>query len=93
MSTELAYRRLTVTSHGGILLPGASHNTNANGHILSVNHDIHICPIEHHGVNIVIATGFAKANGINLTRVTDRCTCGAIVGNNTTKDIKTDGEK
>lgn len=92
MSTEFAYRKLTVSTHGGILVPGISHITKANGIVLSAHYDLHICPLKKHGVTMVMSSGFAKTNGINLTRVGDMCGCGAMIGNATSRNIKTDGE-
>jgi uncharacterized Zn-binding protein involved in type VI secretion len=79
---KLSYRGAS-TDHGGIILPGIPHNVNVDvggGPVqASLDLDPHACPIPGHGVNYVIATGFAKFNGIKHTRVGDSCACGATV--------------
>ena len=81
-SQKLSYRGAT-TSHGGTILPGVAHNVlfDVNGvpTPASLDNDPHACPVEGHGINYVIATGFAKFNGIKHTRVGDSCACGAVV--------------
>jgi uncharacterized Zn-binding protein involved in type VI secretion len=69
------------TSHGGVIAGGISRNVyvdvGGSKTLASINGDIHVCP--RHGVNCVIATGFAKFNEIRHTRVGDSCACGAAV--------------
>lgn len=78
---KMSYR-LAVTSHGGIILGGISHNVKVSvGGLLeaSVDMDLHICPLRFHGVNHVIASGFANFQGIPHTLKLDPCVCGAVV--------------
>ena len=79
---KLSYRG-AVTSHGGVILHGVPHNVllDVGGAPTpaSLDNDPHACPIPEHGVNYVIATGFANFNGIKHTRVGDSCACGAVV--------------
>ena len=77
---KMSYRG-AVTSHGGIITGGIPHNVRVSvggaDAEASLDNDIHVCPV--HGVNYVIATGFAKWNGIKHTLVGDSCVCGAVV--------------
>jgi len=79
---KMSYRT-AVTSHGGIIIGGGAHNVKVTvgGGLkeASIDRDLHICPICCHGVNMVIASGFAKFAGIRHTLVGDICTCGAVV--------------
>lgn len=71
------------TSHGGVITTGVAHNVKVDvgGQLkeASLDKDTHVCPIPGHGVNQVIATGFANFQGIPHTLVGDSCTCGATV--------------
>ena len=80
MSYKMSYRGAS-TSHGGIVGTGVSHNVlvQVGGGLkeASLDNDLHICPA--HGVNHVIAQGFAKFTNIKHTLVGDPCACGAVV--------------
>ena len=79
---KMSYRGAS-TDHGGVITTGVEHNVKVdvgeNPMPASLDNDIHVCPIPGHGVNNVIATGFATFNGIKHTLVGDSCTCGAKV--------------
>lgn len=79
---KMSYRG-AATDHGGVITTGVAHNVlvTVGGNLMqaSLDNDVHVCPIPGHGINNVIATGFANFEGIRHTLVGDSCTCGAKV--------------
>jgi len=81
MKEKLSYRG-AVTDHGGYISPGVSHNIKVlvSGVLrdASLDGDPHPCPLCE-VTSSVVATGFAKFNGIKMTKIGDKTTCGATV--------------
>ena len=76
-STKVSYTSISVTSHGGTLLPVSERNVYVDGILVPLDGDIHACPI--HGLNTVAGTGIACYNGVKFVRIGDSCSCGAVV--------------
>lgn len=67
------------STHGGKVIPAASHNVIASGKKPSIMGDYHVCPRKGHGLKRVISRGFVTFNGKPHTLMMDRCGCGAAV--------------
>ncbi len=69
----------STTDHGGVIITG-SPEVECEGSKVARCGDLHICPIEGHGITpIVTAAPGAFSNGQAMARVGDATFCGAII--------------